>query len=307
MSKVEAWKNFNLGEELGIAGVFLYNGLRRFHDMRALDYDDEIFEVLYNLAVGLERVFKIAIVLAEHDVRQDQRDFEQSLYTHSHAALFERLSKQCKLDLVTEHIAVLHLLTNFYTNFRYGRFSLDSVYDPAKEQRGLFHLLNHQLGTNLERDDSIFIKENKPIYRKHLTTLILKIARELYAFITDRAMDLRLNTYELRYDSKASRVFQRDPKTLFLTEELAWKELLLFLMNSTEESGALEFLRGLEPLGIDPAMVPEYLEGYGSRPLPGSLIDEVDSLYDELDKVGERLKTMELIGNPNVGLDEVTL
>lgn len=53
MKKSRLWKNFDLGEELGIAGVFIYNGLRKFRKKRALDHEDELFEVLYNLAVGL--------------------------------------------------------------------------------------------------------------------------------------------------------------------------------------------------------------------------------------------------------------
>lgn len=56
MNKLEFWKNFNLGDELQIAGVFIYNGLRRFNRMRAINYSDEIFEVLYDLSVGLERL-----------------------------------------------------------------------------------------------------------------------------------------------------------------------------------------------------------------------------------------------------------
>ena len=47
MKPEEAWKNFNLGQEVSISGAFIYNGLRRFHEMRILDHTDEIFEVLY--------------------------------------------------------------------------------------------------------------------------------------------------------------------------------------------------------------------------------------------------------------------
>jgi len=67
MNTGEFWKNFNLGDELHIAGVFIYNRLRRFSRMRALNYSDEIFEVLYDLAVGLERLLKITVVFVEHD------------------------------------------------------------------------------------------------------------------------------------------------------------------------------------------------------------------------------------------------
>ena len=33
MNASDLWKNFRLGEELQIAGTFIYNGLRRFHEL----------------------------------------------------------------------------------------------------------------------------------------------------------------------------------------------------------------------------------------------------------------------------------
>lgn len=59
MNPAQFWKNFQLGEEVSISGAFIYNGLRRFHELRQLDYADEIFEVFYYLSVGLERLLKI--------------------------------------------------------------------------------------------------------------------------------------------------------------------------------------------------------------------------------------------------------
>ncbi len=53
MNTTQFWKNFTLGDELHIAGRFIYNGLRTFHEMDTLHYEDEVFEVLYNLSVGL--------------------------------------------------------------------------------------------------------------------------------------------------------------------------------------------------------------------------------------------------------------
>ncbi|VWC55450.1 hypothetical protein BLA9940_02310 [Burkholderia aenigmatica] len=52
MNPSEFWKNFRLGEEVHIAGTFIYNGLRRFHELRRLDFADELFECLYNLSVA---------------------------------------------------------------------------------------------------------------------------------------------------------------------------------------------------------------------------------------------------------------
>src|SRR5688500_3124402 len=117
MNKTEIWKNFNLGEELSIAGVFIYNGLRRFHDMRGLDYTDEIFEMFYDLAVGLERILKIAVVFVEHDSTVDQKEFEGSLYTHSHVNLLKRVQAKHDLGFGEQHLSILGLLETFYADF----------------------------------------------------------------------------------------------------------------------------------------------------------------------------------------------
>src|SRR5699024_8247817 len=50
MNRSEFWKNFRLGEELDVSGTFIYNGLRRFHELRKLDYSADLFEVLYQLS-----------------------------------------------------------------------------------------------------------------------------------------------------------------------------------------------------------------------------------------------------------------
>lgn len=77
MDRTQFWKNFSLGKELDLAGGFIYNGLRRFHEMDSLYHEAEVFELLYNLSVGIERLFKVAIVLIEHDEFVDQERFER--------------------------------------------------------------------------------------------------------------------------------------------------------------------------------------------------------------------------------------
>jgi len=300
MNEVEYWKNFNLGDELQIAGVFIYNGLRRFNRMRALNHLDEIFEVLYDLSVGLERILKIAVVFVEHDGDRDQHEFELSLHSHNHNALLARLKKKENIGLGDQHAGLLGLLDTFYSDFRYGRFSLSSVPDLARERDALYRFFNHQLGTELRDSDSMFITGNEPRYRKHLTTLVLTIAQTLFELISEKARRLNLYTYELRYDSKAAKVFRRPIRELFLLEEITWKELLIFLMNSEEETEALKFLRSIEPLDIDPEMVTEYLETFCLGEPTGAAMDEIDSLYESLPKSGERIKLMELVANPAV-------
>ena len=121
------WKNFRLGEEVHIAGSFIYNGMRRFHELQRLDHVDELFEFLYNLSVGIERLLKIAVVLHEHTASTDQDALEKSLITHSHMELVARLRKHVNIDFSKPQNDLLQLLSTFYITLRYDRFSLNSV------------------------------------------------------------------------------------------------------------------------------------------------------------------------------------
>ncbi len=118
MNTHQVWKNFNLGDELSVSGSFIYNGLRRFHEMQTLSYADEVFEFLYNLSVGLERLLKIAVVLAEHNDTVDQAALEKSLITHTHLELMKRVKAHATLNLGNEHNEFLAILGNFYKSIR---------------------------------------------------------------------------------------------------------------------------------------------------------------------------------------------
>jgi hypothetical protein len=133
MNREQVWKNFDLGQELSIAGTFLYNGLRRFHEMRTLENTDEVFEFVYDLSVGLERLLKVAIILLEHHSSTEPAAFEASLITHNHLDLLARVRLHAAVPTGPEHNRLLALLSTFYKTFRYDRYSLSIGWEPDKE------------------------------------------------------------------------------------------------------------------------------------------------------------------------------
>lgn len=305
MRSTEAWKNFNLGQELSVSGAFIYNGLRRFHEMRVLDNTDEIFEVLYNLSVGLERLLKIAVVLLEHNDATDQELLEKSLITHNHLLLLQRVAKRAQVNLGAPHKEFLALLGTFYKSLRYDRFTISSVYDPDKERDALCQFLGKHLQASLERSSSMFPTQNDPRYRDFLRRLVTKISSALYEIVRMTASNLNLYTYELRDGSRAQTIFLGQAN--LASEEVLWKELLLFFMNTESSSGLLEFLRTIEPLDFDPELADEYLECFQSDAAKAFVVDELEALYGELTDSVARLETMKLIGNPNVCFDSPDL
>lgn len=304
MSPSEFWKNFRLGEEVHISGLFIYNGLRRFHELRKLDFADELFECLYNLSVGLERLLKIAVVLHEHTQTVDQEELEQSLITHSHLELVARLRSHVDLKLGTTHNDLLSLLGTFYKTLRYDRFSLNSVYEGKKEAQAVRVLLAKHLQADIPDADSIMGTENTEQYRKFIHRTVLKISRNLYTSIQQRAEEIGLYTYELRNGSKAESVFLREVN--IGEEDVLWKELLIFFMNVEPTTGYLQFLKGTPPLKFDPALVPDYLECFKSDASKAELMDELEHQYECMGKeeMQKRLDRIGVIGAPGVLFDD---
>jgi hypothetical protein len=296
------WKNFKLGQELSISGTFIYNGLRSFYGLRKLDHTDEIFEVLYNLSVGIERLMKIVVVLLEHKDSDDIDAFENSLRTHSHLELLGRIKKHVDVPLAGPHHDFLALLTKFYITLRYDRFLLQSMRVLDSERQELFDFLEKHLKAEFGDRDSILGYENSPRYKKFIRGIVTKISSALYKVVENRAHELNVYTYEMRSGSKAETVFLG--KADIPTEDVLWKELLIFLMNTTSTSGYLKFLRGIEPLSFDPALVGDYLDCFQSDAAKAQVVDDLEARYEDVaDKAG-RLETMAAIGSRNISFDD---
>ena len=183
MNAPDFWKNFKLGEEISVSGAFIYNGLRRYHEMRILDFTDEVFEFLYNLSVGFERLLKIGVVLFEHNDLIDQNELEKSLITHSHLDLLARLRKHVQINLGAPQIDLLALLGKFYKTLRYDRFSISSAYDAKKERKAFCELLQKHLHVEFPEKPSIIGTQNEDRYRKFVRRTVLSISRTLYKIV----------------------------------------------------------------------------------------------------------------------------
>jgi hypothetical protein len=300
MNASDFWKNFRLGEEVHIAGSFIYNGLRRFHELRLLDHTDELFEFLYNLSVGLERLLKIAVVLHEHTNATDQDALEQSLITHSHLDLVSRLRKHVTINFGKPQNDLLQLLSTFYKTLRYDRFSLNSIYKGKKEADAIRGLLSKHLNVDFPDRSLPFGTPNEDRYRAFFSRTVLKISQTIFKIIDDCSSALGLYTYELRHGSKAQSVFLREVN--IGDEDVLWKELLIFFMNVHPSTGYLKFLKGIKPLEFDPGLVGDYLDCFKSDASKADVMDELEYQYEEMDpkERKERLEMMGVIGAPGV-------
>lgn len=279
MTLDEYWKNFDLGKEVSIAGSFIYNGIRTFHEMGSLYHEEEVFEFLYFISVGVERLQKIAIILAEHDSITDKEAFEKSLITHSHQELANRLKKARGLDFGSPQNEFLTILSRFYKTHRYGRYVLASVTNREREREALIAFLEKHLSVKID-NESFFVTHNDKRFKAFIGRVLKKICLPLYELIRKEARRLNLYTYKIRYGSKASKIFQFEDFD-FIKEDILTKELLLYFVAAKKQGANSELMRESDALPFDPALEGEYIQALSSDEKKLSILEELKHLYED--------------------------
>ena len=208
------------------------------------------------------------------------------------------------IEFTKDEIKLLHLLNDFYKDCRYDRFKLDNSY--ARERDLLVEFFNSSLDKNVNTDPLLPAPndyENKKFFGK----LVGSVCRKYYRLIEEEARKQGIYTYEVRCDTPAAKVFLVDLgggslQKQYDNEQIALKELLIFYMNTREQSPYWDLLRGIEPLDMDVGVLQEYLAEVLVGNIPQGLIDEVSTCYEMAESgfVKDRLDKLKLVGNPYV-------
>jgi len=304
MTPTEFWQNFQLGAEQEIACNFIYDGLRNLHEMDTLSLETEVFPVLYDLSVGLERLLKVVVVLLEFDEHTDVGALEKSLITHNHLELLNRVREKADINLGDAHTELLNLLAKFYKTHRYDRFSLQSVYDLSKDKKALHTFLHKHL--QIEVTEGIFGVSNSLQVKRFIGRVIKKITKQLYAIVQKEAMAKNIYTYEISSSSsKAAKVLWGNDDILFEDEDMAMVEIFIFLMK-TKDSGLIDLIRTIKPLELDSALSSEYFQFMLKKrtDYTSMIMEEIEARYEELDRPGERQQMIEAIKDPSITFEE---
>lgn len=302
------YKNFNMVTELDIAGEFIYNGIHEFCRLKYISNEGPTFASLYNMAVGIERLEKIVYVLWTLDDEVDETKFEKKLITHSHTGLRDKIKEVLKIhneniEFSKQENALFELLCGFYNTARYMRFNIDGDWDKELE-----------LIRTFLKSDSNYVKNNTEFFygsrieanenvKKLFGRTLKSIAAKYYELVIKGSSKNQTYTYELRADSKASKIFYSQESSLIkdqYNEYLAVKELLIYLRNSKDKTGFLKYVDEIEPLEFDPTNLITYLNNITRGIIPQELVDEAEYLYEELDKPYDREKLVSLFAEENV-------
>ncbi|WP_420553920.1 hypothetical protein [Neptuniibacter marinus] len=298
MKPDEWWKNFGLGMELDASGTFIYNGIKSLDSLEGLNHSVDIFEILYSLSVGIERLLKVAIILIEHDDSISIEEFEESLITHNTTELANRLQKNQGIGLSAVHKEFLALLSKFYKSHRYVRFSLSSVPNITEEKDLFLSYLHKHLGINISDKGHFSYIHNTTQIKKFIGKIVGKISKNLFRIIGKRARSLNLYTYELRSDSKAIKVFYSLGDRLdFLEEEIVKKELILHLISKDISGDHIDFLRSIAALNLDSDETPTHIKALLNDVHLHLVKGEVECEYEEIENVKDRLQLLDLMTN----------
>ncbi len=299
MKPSQYWQNFELGKELDIGAGFIYDGLRNLREMETVHYESEIFSVLYNLSVGLERFLKVAVVLLDYDESLESKDFENSLITHNHHELLNRIKIHHTLPFGKAHNELLSILGKYYKSYRYDRYSIGTVNDLSKEKKSFLEYLSKYLNIDTSENPHLNVVINERQIRTFIGKTVGRIVSSLYSVISDAARAKNIYTYEVRYFSKADKLLYGNEYD-FEIEDTVWKELLIFLVNTDHESPWLKFIRNIEPLDLDAELIGEYLQSLGSNLKKIETSEEILSLYEDVENKGERIKMLSILGKNGI-------
>lgn len=309
--KIWNYKNFNMGAELDISGEFIYDGIHALNQMNTADEETRLFSFLYHTSVGIERIQKIIIVLCDTFDLQNYKEFEDSLITHSHTGLQERVFKLTNMKLIARENRFLQMLTSFYNSARYDRFNLNSQYAKGKEFFCDFlvsQIPNSQIKYHAFSNEILITSYVKEI----LGRIVGSISKKYYELICEKCRETGTYTYELRTDSKAEKIFLSNYKKNSLQmqkniENMSVKELLIYLRNSKDKHPFLLYMDEFEHIEFDPAFLNEYISEISNGNIPQALVDEVESLYEENGCFEHRKDLIEAIGNPNVDFEQYAI
>lgn len=299
---IKFWKNFRLGTELHISGSFIYNALYSFDQIEYFYYEHDIFEFLYSLSIGLERLEKIVVILTEHDEEIDQEEFEKTLITHNHLELLSRIKKKHTIILGKQHVKLLQFISDFYRTTRYNRYNLESVYQKNQDLHGFVNFLKEELKVTVEEGIQPMVANSTRV-KKFIGKLIGKITTEFYELVCKETGRLGIFTHEIATYSKSYKIFLAKEFT-FEKERHLQKEILILLQSGKLDDGMTRFIRSINPLSLENYSSAEYIRFLMDIRSNSEIVDEMESVLEDEPMTKERFEQVSLIGRDNLYFQE---
>ncbi|EJF90305.1 hypothetical protein [Bartonella tamiae] len=191
----------------------------------------DVFEFFYPLAVGYERLLKVAIILSEHDPFGDTKKFEKGLKTHSHEKLVKCLENTCNIKFLNREKEFISILTEFYKSDRYNRFNFEPVFNTNSEPIKLTKFIQKHFKDELYPDVDA-TAYNSIEHCKFIGEVVSNIVNPIYEIVQKQAEELGIFITEIDYLSKASKIFLWKEFN-FEDEDILQAEIMFYLLKDS--------------------------------------------------------------------------
>lgn len=261
-----------------------------------------MFEFLYSLSIGLERLEKIVVILSEHNEEVDQEEYEKTLITHNHFELLKRIKTKHTINLGKQHNKLLQFISDFYKRSRYSRYNLNSVYEKNQDLHGFVNFLKEELKVTEEKGIQPMLANNVRV-KKFIGKLVGKITTELYELVRTETTRLKLFTHEIEYYSKAYKIFLAKEFT-FEKERHLQKEILILLLSGKLDDGMTRLIKSIDPLPLENYGSAEYIRFLMDMRNNSNILDEMESVLEDEPMTKERIEQVSLIGRDDLFFPE---
>lgn len=176
------FKNFSMGHELDIAGEFIYESAKRMMGIQSFHNEFEINSILYNGAVGIERLQKILLCLYCIEKEDDLSHPIKCLLEHNHNDLQSKIQDYINCGFNGNHNCLLDVFRDYYNDYRYGNYMINRKSDIINLLERVFKRKNKKLNA-----DELLCLYDIEEYIQFFINLLGQIARTYYNLISARA------------------------------------------------------------------------------------------------------------------------
>jgi hypothetical protein len=192
-------------------------------------------------------------------------------------------------------------MNNFYNELRYNRYTNKDSVNNNKEKKSLIYFIEKYLKIKIS-NNFLNVSQNDRTTKQFIGEVVKSIVVEQYEIITKKALRLNIYTYEIRYNSKAYKIFMIEQFT-FEFENRVQKELFKKFLANDKNSPLISFVKEIEPLEFENYDENYYVKCMLSKLAVLNLDGELDVLDENIENLEERIYFLDGIGNDMVRFD----
>ncbi|EPD1676882.1 hypothetical protein ACR6LM_001439 [Enterococcus faecalis] len=281
-----------LNMEMRNVGEFLFIGCEALYNTGEAILDYEIFNIFYNISVGIERIQKIILLLDENKIENNQKKF---LTQHNLEILKSMIAEIHNVNFSKKENKIFNLLTDFYRNGRYNyidenftdfNWSIKKL-DAYLKSEKLPPLNRFFTQYSFSIDSKKSIITSLSIILSTYIKLLKKVSDENNLYVLETQSNFKLSIFYYGSLNKKG-IFN-----YFEMADIAKNEIYYFFLKDSLETIDEDILTFFPPLEFDSALIPDFLSEKTLFKVKWDMIDTVEACYydlyeDDIKKIEER-------------------